>query len=177
MIDIAQRNIDTLQQLKEFILKISPQEYGRKDSLILGASIGQHVRHILEFYVSIFSNRDMQTVNYDKRKRDLTLETDPEIACEVINQIFVELNKTNSCRAIELEVEVQTNSGSCEEKKLKSSLSRELIYALDHTIHHMAIIRIAGQFIQNGSITFPKSFGVAPSTIKHQESTIAPCVQ
>jgi uncharacterized damage-inducible protein DinB len=85
MIDIAQRNIDTLQQLKEFILKISPQEYGRKDSLILGASIGQHVRHILEFYVSIFSNRDMQTVNYDKRKRDLTLETDPEIACEVIN--------------------------------------------------------------------------------------------
>jgi hypothetical protein len=48
---------------------------------------------------------------------------------------------------------------------------REVIYNLEHTIHHMALIRVG--INELGNIDLPKDFGVAPSTIKYKQL----CVQ
>jgi hypothetical protein len=43
---------------------------------------------------------------------------------------------------------------------------RELLYNMDHAIHHCAIIRIGLMSFDHVSI--PEGFGIAPSTIRHR---------
>jgi len=56
--------------------------------------------------------------------------------------------------------------------KIKTSLDRELVYNIEHAIHHMAIIRIA---IENefDSVSIDKHFGVAYSTIRFRDDLCA----
>jgi hypothetical protein len=44
---------------------------------------------------------------------------------------------------------------------------REVAYNLEHTIHHMALIRVGVNEVS--SIVLPDQFGVAYSTIKYKE--------
>lgn len=177
MKDIAQRNIDTLSQLAAFISKLSFEEYQCKSKLIIGASIGQHVRHIIEFYESIFLGIPIDRVCYDSRKRDVVLEEDKQSAFESIVVLNNRLFKIEKCNNIQLNVEVASNEEGLKNKLINTSVSRELLYALDHTIHHMAIIRIAGQDIRGGAIDIPEDFGVAPSTLRYRTNQIEQCAQ
>ena len=52
-----------------------------------------------------------------------------------------------------------------------SSYYRELIYNLEHAIHHMAYIRIGVECL--GTIILPKEFGIAPATNRYRKA----CVQ
>jgi hypothetical protein len=47
----------------------------------------------------------------------------------------------------------------------------EIAYNLEHTIHHMALIRVG--LHELGDITLDDSYGVAPSTLKYRKR----CVQ
>ncbi|MDX1476670.1 MAG: hypothetical protein R3301_03155 [Saprospiraceae bacterium] len=55
---------------------------------------------------------------------------------------------------------------------MDSSLERELIYNIEHTIHHLAIIKI-GLAIIAPDIPLPAHFGVAPSTVKYKQGICA----
>jgi hypothetical protein len=50
-----------------------------------------------------------------------------------------------------------------------SNVQRELVYLIEHSIHHFALVRIG---IQENfpEISLPFSFGIAYSTIKYRES-------
>ncbi len=39
-----------LLELKELLQKLSEEQYSRPSEILSGASIGQHLRHVLEFY-------------------------------------------------------------------------------------------------------------------------------
>ena len=51
----------------------------------------------------------------------------------------------------------------------QSSVSRELVYLIEHSIHHYAIIAIA---LRNefGHVKIPADFGVAYSTSRHKSN-------
>ena len=55
--------------------------------------------------------------------------------------------------------------------RLDSNYFREVMYNLEHTIHHLALIKVG--IIQFTEIVLPESFGVAPSTMQHRKQ----CVQ
>ena len=59
----------------------------------------------------------------------------------------------------------------CEPEKIETNYYREILYNLEHTIHHMALIRVGLGEI--GRILVDEDFGVAPSTIKFRQQ----CVQ
>jgi lipoprotein signal peptidase len=156
---------DTFIQLKYIIDQLSKEQFSKKLELLNNSSIGQHVRHVLEFYICLSQGIKTGYVNYDNRVRNLSLESDPNYAMVILD----ELSAVFCCD--EIEDTVLTNS--IEYKgviiEANSSVSRELIYLIEHSIHHYAIIGIAlrSHFIH---VSLPHNFGIAYSTAKHKES-------
>ncbi len=161
------RNITlhTFDQLRSIIDQLNPHEYQASLDILGGSSIGQHVRHILEFYICLSDSLDSGVVNYDARKRDCTLSECAKTALmlvEYLNTLFYDARTENRVLVNIIEYNGEVLSAN-------SSFERELIYLIEHNIHHFAIINIAIK--ENFShIAIPQGFGVAYSTIKHQEA-------
>ena len=133
-------------QLKDLLHQISSEEYKMPSTLLSGATIGQHVRHIIELFQCLEKGYETGVVNYEKRKRDFRIETDKDFALDLMLDIYNNLDKPNKNFILEAEDYCDT----AEIVSVPSNYYRELTYNLEHTIHHMALIRvgISGQFYQ-----------------------------
>jgi hypothetical protein len=56
-----------LEEIKKLVIQFSDQQYVYGSKLLSDATIGQHVRHILEFYQSVLNGLDSKNINYDNR--------------------------------------------------------------------------------------------------------------
>jgi hypothetical protein len=150
-------------QLSETLNQLSNEEYTRSSKIIMNATIGQHVRHIIELFQCLDKGYDVGLVNYEKRKRDYRIETEKDVAISLLKEIYRNIEKPN--KAITLEAE-----DYCDEVQvvsIPSNYYRELAYNLEHTIHHMALIRVGVNEVS--SVKLPEEFGVAYSTIKYRQ--------
>jgi hypothetical protein len=80
-----------------------------------------------------------------------------------LNEIHTVLNKPNK----ELVLEACYDDISNERITLATNYYREIAYNLEHTIHHMALIRTGIREVSN--IRVPEDFGVAVSTLKYRK--------
>ncbi|WP_338768164.1 DinB family protein [Bernardetia sp. ABR2-2B] len=156
-------NIAVLKQLNELLTQLSDTEYSAALPIISQNTIGKHVRHILEFYTCLITGIENKSVDYDARKRNLELENYTEKALETSN--FVSNILLNLDKKTELELFATLPH---DRVKLASTVERELLYVLEHTIHHFAIIKIA---VKNEfpHVKIADEFGVAYATLQHQE--------
>jgi len=125
---------DTLQQL-------SHEEYIKPCNTLFNNTIGQHVRHIIELFQCLENGYDTDKVNYEKRPRDIAIETDKEFAGRLLQDIFKKLARPDK------------------------ELVLEACY--EHTIHHMALIRVG--ITEVSGIQLSDDFGVASSTVKYRK--------
>jgi len=154
----------TLEQLKE-ILRILPKDcFAKPCSTLSGASIGQHTRHIIELYQCLMNGYDAGLVCYDKRQRNKTVETDVHMALIELEKIQYTISKEN--KVLLMEYDMNGNSA-----RLDSNYDREVMYNLEHTIHHKALIKVGINELTQ--MVLPSSFGVAPSTLQYRKL----CVQ
>ncbi len=154
-------------QVSETLQQLTPQQYIHPSITLFNATIGQHVRHIIELFVELEKGYPGGIVNYDKRERDTRIELDLHFAKDLLLRLPLLINKPD--KPMLLEAGYQENSG--EIFSVATNYYRELVYNLEHTIHHMALIRIGIQEVT--SITLPENFGFAISTIKYHKA----CVQ
>ena len=138
--------------------------YERPSRLLSQATIGQHLRHIIEMYQALMDGYERGTIDYDHRKRDRRIETDIFFAENAIGQIISALPKSDKQLLIISEIEKK-------EFTLRSNYERELMYNLEHAIHHMALIKVA--VLEMTDIQLPAEFGVAPTTLQYRDQ----CVQ
>lgn len=159
-------NIAVLKQLNNLLNQLSDTEYAKSLPLISQNTIGKHVRHILEFYTCLLDGIENKSVDYDARKRNLDLENYTGKALETSS--FISEKLINLDNKVELELFATLPHDRI---KLSTTLERELLYVLEHTIHHFAIIKIA---IKNEfpHIKVADEFGVAYATLQHQEESI-----
>ena len=157
--------IDNLKQIKDLTQNISDVEYRHSCRTLFNSSIGQHIRHALEFYICLFRGLECNIVNYDERERQHDLESQPEIALEVINNIIKQLNTVLSNQKIE--VKANYTSKEDDEVCMHSSLYRELGFCLEHCIHHQALVKTGLKELDCLHLV-DQSFGVAPSTLRNQ---------
>ena len=151
-------------QLTDSLDQLTAAEYSQSSKILFNASIGQHVRHIIELYICLYNGYETGTVNYEKRKRDIRIETDKGLANELMQMICNNIDKPDK----ELLLDSNYDEQSTDSIIVTTNYYRELLYNLEHTVHHMALIRVGINEVS--SITIPEGFGVATSTIKYQKS-------
>lgn len=147
---------DTLQQL-------SPDEYTRPCNTLFNNTIGQHVRHIIELFQCLENGYDTSMVNYEKRPRDIAIETDKEFAGQLLQEVYGKLNRPDKV----LVLEACYDEHSADPITITTNYYREIAYNLEHTIHHMALIRVG--ITEVSGIQLSDDFGVASSTVKYRK--------
>lgn len=150
-------------QISETLNQLSGEQYTAPSLQLNKATIGQHVRHIIELFQCLENGYESGVVNYEKRKRDTKIENDKDFAGSLLHDIFNNLERPDR----ELILEANYDEHSTEQLQVKTNYMRELIYNLEHVFHHMALIRVAVNELS--SIQVDDSFGVATSTIKYKK--------
>lgn len=160
-------NKAVIEQLISYLRQISKADYGQPLAIFNGSSLGEHTRHIIEFYQCLIAQSANGEVSYDLRERKSELQTDPLAAKSALQIIWSGLENLKLDKDLVLEVNPHTQDTA--PQQLATNVARELHYVLDHTIHHMALIKI-GVYTAIPNIQLPADFGVAPSTIRSRTS-------
>ncbi|PJZ53150.1 DinB family protein [Leptospira adleri] len=169
MLHIQFKNIrNTFNQLADLLSTIEETDYSREITQVKGSSIGKHVRHCMEVLENLVGGIDTSGLSYDRRKRNPLYETSPLAARDKIFELLSELESIDENKMIELSYLLDPETGL--EGKTISNLKREFLYVQDHTIHHMAIIKIYAECFLS-DVSLPKEFGVAFSTLQFQKKT------
>jgi hypothetical protein len=151
-------------QLSESLELLTPEQYKEPSEILFNATIGQHVRHIIELFQCLNNGYETGIVNYEKRKRDYRIETDKDLAVELLHIIYGSIDKADK----DLMLEAGYDDHSNDLLAIKTNYYREVVYNLEHTVHHMALIRVGINEVSN--IILPEGFGVASSTIKYRKA-------
>ena len=149
----------SLNELVALLVQIPVDEYVKPCKALSDSTIGEHTRHIIEMFQCLEHNYNSGIVNYDSRSRNKLIQCDPVFAIAQIRMIQNSLEKEN--KKLELQQIIDE-----EELRIESNYFRELLYNLEHCIHHQALIKVA--ILQVESITIGRDFGVARSTIEYR---------
>jgi hypothetical protein len=150
-------------QLAGSLGQLSPPQYSQPCQTLFNNTIGQHVRHIIELFQCLENGYLIGEVNYEKRKRYALIETDKELASSLLLNIYQGLTKPNKPLTLVACYDEHIN----ETIVIETNYYREIAYNLEHTIHHMALIRVG--ITEISSVQLPDDFGVASSTIKYRK--------
>lgn len=161
---LKKTGISILTQLSGLIGQLTNEQYRAPLGLLNDNTVGKHVRHILEFFMILGKGSQTGVVNCDARPHDVLFELNKESALKSIDELIASINTMTLEKPVTLEVSYVHDAG--ERVKIPSSLQRELAYNIEHSIHHMAIIKIAVK-ATFPSISLPSNFGVAYSTLRY----------
>ena len=151
-----------LEQLRSVIDGLNDKQFTTPVNVLSGSTIGQHTRHILEFYIELDKGYKSGAVDYDQRERNHAIESNKYVAIESLTAIRENLGKPDR------ELILMVNYGADEAQAIATTYYRELIYNLEHTVHHMALIRIGVNAVS--AIEIPEGFGIAASTLKYRQA-------
>jgi hypothetical protein len=150
-------------QLDWLFAHVNHEQYTTPISMLGGATVGQHVRHILGFLECLVEGATSGVLNYDRRRRDLLIETDAEAAFALFSKLEKEIQELPNNRSLHLEVVVGQHSPLSQH--LLTTIDREVMYLSEHSMHHLALIRYGAQ-AQWPELQFPTDFGFAESTLR-----------
>jgi len=97
------------------------------------------------------------------------MENDKLIALHTISQVEEFVNTTKTNKTLQLEVGYEPDSEEC--VTIDTNYLRELTYNIEHTVHHMAIMKIGIREVAD-YINLPADFGVAVSTMRYKDATV-----
>lgn len=157
-------SVNVLSQLSDLIKQLSSTEYTAKLNVLSGSSMGQHIRHIVEFYIAL--THAEEEICYDDRKRDLRIEENKYFCLITIDEIISQLEYATIDRAMILKSTHGIDDST--ENYIPTSFSREHFYVLEHAVHHMAILKI-GVITAFSHVLLSDNFGIAESTVRYNK--------
>jgi hypothetical protein len=98
------------------------------------------------------------------------MENDKVIALHTIHQIQEFINANQYNKMLKLEVGYLPDNDAFE--TINTNYQRELVYNIEHAVHHMAIMKIGIKEVA-AYINLPADFGIAISTIRYKEAVEA----
>lgn len=167
--NVSKACLQILDQLAHLVHHMDEGDYAKPSEALSKSTIGQHLRHTLEFFICFQNGYNVGVVNYDKRAHDKLIETDKFIALGAIQKISDFVSSLNENKALKLEVGYDLSKE--EFVTVETNSMRELVYNIEHAVHHMAIMKIGIREVAS-YINLPPDFGIAASTIRHKEVTV-----
>lgn len=167
--NLTEACLNILFQLTELVKQIDEKDFVKPSASLSNSTIGQHLRHTLEFFLCFEKGYEDGLINYDKRAHDKLIETDKFIALETLSRISGFIQALNSNK--ELRLEVGYNLAADDFVTIDTNAVRELVYNIEHAVHHMAIMKIGVREIAS-YIPLPPDFGIAASTIRYKQESL-----
>jgi uncharacterized damage-inducible protein DinB len=136
----------------------------------VSGSVGAHVRHCLDHVRAVIDAAEGARLSYDHRDRDTALEHNRTRGILALRQLGHRLEALVGRPADQpmcLEAQVDCDGDAVE---VASSLGRELVFVLQHTIHHQAIVAL---LLAARGVAIPPRFGYAPSTVRRHAEQFA----
>ena len=155
--------IEQLKSLGNLLILLNDLQYRQNNRYLTNASIGGHTRHIIELLKCATDGYQSGTVDYFNRSRNLSLESERFAAMQELDSMQSLVIKRD--RNLKLIIEYPA-AGSPD--FVNTTYFREIVYNTEHTIHHLALIRVA--LIEMKLDIVGEDFGVAYSTIKYRVS-------
>lgn len=158
-----------LQQLADVLAAMTDGQYVQKPVGVFTSSLGGHVRHCLDHCTALLAAVSTGMLDYDDRARGTAIETDRGVALAALHETQAQLAQL-AAGALDQPLQLTallTPAGPRLESA--SSLGRELVFVLSHTIHHGALIAAMCATL---GISVPAGFGYAPATLAHLDATI-----
>jgi hypothetical protein len=154
-------------QITDMLAVLDDETYARPLDVLNGSTLGQHFRHILNFYECLFEGAAQGVIDYSARRRQPKVECDTCFALEAFTHIAASVDTLNEEANIRVKADFSADQKDAR-PIVQSSIGRELLFAYDHAVHHLAIIRIG---IQTAcpDVLLPASVGVAPATVKYHQ--------
>lgn len=124
------------------------------------SSVGCHLRHVFDHYIALQKGLAISEIDYDLRSRGSKVETCPVSAREYVLELLDWLEK-NITEDVKLNIRTEVSVLNKEQMLIESSLKRELVYILSHTVHHIAQMSLALRIL---GVTVDEHIGIAPAT-------------
>ena len=125
---------EILNQLAELVSHLKDNDFSKPSKTLSNSTIGQHLRHTLEFFVCLEQGFAKGIVNYDKRSHDKLIESDRFLALNSIEKIQAFIGSQKEDQPLQLEVGY--NSDNEEMIIIETNFFRELTYNIEHAVHH-----------------------------------------
>ncbi len=152
---------NSLIELKDVLHQLSNEAFVEPIPSLSNATIGQHTRHIIELYQAVLTAYNTGILNYDDRERNKTIQENKNIALITIDEIVDKIEKEDKKLIMKHSISnVVTN--------IETNYFREVLYNLEHCIHHQALIKVG--LLSFKDIAISETFGVAPSTIEFRKT-------
>lgn len=152
-----------LLSLHHLLSQLSSEHYTLKIAHLGNTYIGGHTRHIIELVQCAVNGYYSGEVDYVNRNRNFALETNKALTMQALENLAYSLRLPDKS----LKLTVDQVEGQLMHE-VQSTYYREIVYNTEHTIHHLALIRVA--LIDMKLDVVDADFGMAYSTIKYKMS-------
>ena len=150
-----------LDELREVVERIPDAVFARTPAGRPSGSPGAHVRHCLDHVAAFLDGAPTGTISYDRRHRGTAIETDRAAALAhivTLTTAVLDLDPRLLSLPVRLEVTLDVRGTPA---VVQSTVARELVFVVNHTVHHNATM---GLLLSEIATELPRRFGVAPST-------------
>ena len=154
---------EQLKSLNNLLILLNDRQYTQANTFLGNASIGGHTRHIIELLKCASDGYHSGEVDYLNRVRNLSLETDRMLAMQELVNLQTQIIKKDKSLRLSTESDDIGSPGF-----VNTTYFRELVYNAEHTIHHLALIRVGLREMKLDIVG--EEFGVAYSTLKYRLS-------
>lgn len=154
--------IEALNQIRSLIDSIESTS-GASENLYASSGIGVHVRHVADHFRALQEGVTSGTVDYNVRRRECALERRSDLGLLEIESLITWL-QTAAFNEVPVTVVSEISCLQTETVQFQSNTNRELLYLINHTIHHAAYAALLAR--QHG-VTPDPGIGNAPATASY----------
>ena len=157
---------NSIDQIITIIMELRNLPVDKQQKLYCDLNIGKHVRHVNDHFLALKNGIQTGTLDYNNRNRGTAIETDSLVALEelyVLQQWLDDTQQTLPAQSLQQTIQVisEIDCLQTENAVFTSTIAREFLYLINHTIHHAAHMSL---IMKSEGIIMDQRVGLAPST-------------